>query len=189
MARIVKDITAGALNLLVRFRTEWDDEWATADTWIAPSPDATYKLRVRFDGGTLEVQFKLKDRDGHSADWTRIYLVTPEKSPLEVELEPVSGLRARTHWDNGVVDTEFRQRLKGRGDEGWVAMKGIFVGKLGSSRPGLSIATGTSGVDYEAQIRHCRNKNGREEYSDWSPITTVRTRHDHTIGFAPTNKE
>ena len=54
----VKDITAGALNWLVRFRTERDAEWVTAEVWIAPSPDATYKLRVRFDGGTLEVQFK-----------------------------------------------------------------------------------------------------------------------------------
>ena len=70
MARSVKDITVGALNLLVRFRTEWDNEWTTAEVWITPSPDATYKLRVRFDGGTLKVQFKRKVSDGHSADWS-----------------------------------------------------------------------------------------------------------------------
>ena len=185
----VKGITAGALNWLVRFRTEWDAEWVTAKVWIAPSPDATYKLRVRFDGGTLEVQFKLKGSDGHSADWSPIHLVTPEKPQLDIELEPVSGLRARTQWRDGVVDTEFRQRLKGRGDEGWVALKGILVGSPGSSKVEFGMETGTSGVDYEVQVRHCRNTGGREIYSDWSPIATERTLHENTIGFGLANEE
>ncbi len=47
--------------------------------------------------------------------------------------------------------TEFRHRLKGLGEEGWVAMKGIFVGKRG---PNVKITTGTSGIDYECQVRH-----------------------------------
>ena len=75
---IVKDITTGALNLLVRFRTEWDNEWTTAEVWLAPSPDATHKLRIRFEGGTLQVQFKQKVNNEHDADWTPIQWVTPE---------------------------------------------------------------------------------------------------------------
>ena len=110
--------------------------------------------------------------------------MTPEKPQLE--LESVSGLRVRTHRHNGVVDTEFRHRLKGRGDEGWVSMKGIFVGSSGA---GLNLATETSGIDYEFQMRHCRNKGGREIYSDWSPIAPVRTLHEHTIGFDLANEE